>query len=543
MLQICSQHYRRFRRRRVFPLCLLVPVAFACTVLGASASAKEKATPRLRLARSPNVLMIAIDDLRPMLGCYGDTNVQTPNIDRLAKQSVLFERAYCQIAKCGPSRLSLLTGLRPDNTKVYDHRTIDLKRFRDQHPNNVSLPRCFTDAGYYTQSFGKVYHDGWDVASDWTAPSQPGRDAEMLAVADLEAIAKIPFNDRSSVPTVIQNRDDCPAIQAPDVPDDALFAGQMTTNVIATMEEPKDRPFFLAVGYRRPHLPFVAPKRYFDLYEPQLSWLPPHRNPPFGAPIMAHFNSDSYVGFARRVGLTMPDPPLTTAQAAEWAGFELRSYQGVPYHGVIDDELQLRLRQAYMACISYVDAQVGRLLEELQRLQLEESTIVVLWSDHGWHLGEHASWGKMTNYELDTRVPLLIRVPGITSQRSSSIVEMVDIYPTLCELCELDPPSKLDGKSLASTLRNANIATTVPAFSQFTRFKKYMGRAIRTDRYRYVQWSKLSDNSVVARELYDHKLDPGETVNVADQVDHRIRIDSFDAMLEANSREFRIKIK
>ncbi len=509
---------------------IIITICATWFAIAANHSVGDELADSPRQPQRPNVLMIAIDDLRPLLGCYGDEHVQTPNIDRLARQSVLFERAYCQIAKCGPSRLSLLTGLRPDRTNVYDHRASDLNRFRRNHAEHVSLPRCFTDAGYFTQSFGKVYHDGWDIASDWSEPSQPGRDSEMLAVADLQAIAKVPFAARSNIATVVRDRDDCPAFQSPDVPDAGLFAGKMTTRVIQTLQGRHNKPFFLAVGYRRPHLPFVAPKKYFDLYDPQPSWLPTHRDPPRDAPIMAHFNSDAYVGFAKRVGLEMPNPPQTTLQASEWAGFELRSYQGVPYHGAINDELQLSLRQAYMACVSYVDAQIGRLLDELHRQKLDESTIVILWSDHGWHLGEHASWGKMTNYELDTRVPLLFSVSGVQAAKTASIVELIDIYPTLCDLCELEQPSKLDGRSLVSTLQNPTTKTTNPALSQFTRFKKYMGRAIRTDRYRYVQWSKIKDGTVVARELYDHEVDPGETVNIAEQNEHRSQIAAFDAM-------------
>lgn len=509
---------------RQFRTCAFTLFLAVCSI--SSADEQESKAPR-----PVNVLMIAVDDLRPMLGCYGDTLVQTPNIDRLAQRATVFDRAYCQIAKCGPSRLSLLSGLRPDTTSVYDHRKADLAQYRERYSNHVSLPRCFTNAGYFTRSFGKIAHDGWDAAADWSNPSMPGREGEMLAVADLDAISKVPFEDRAQISTVIRARDNCPAIQSPEVPDDALFSGQMTKAAISTLHETKDRPFFLAVGYRRPHLPFVAPRRYFDLYKPQKSWLPADRTPPRDAPIMAYFNSDAYVGFARRVGLEMPNPPQTRAQATEWAGFELRSYQGVPYHGTIEDELQLRLRQAYMACVSYVDAQIGRLLDELKRLQLDESTVIVLLSDHGWHLGEHASWGKMTNYELDTRVPLLISGPGIQPGRTPAIVELVDLYPTLCELTGLNPTPGLDGRSLSAALTGARELPPKPAFSQFTRFRKYMGRAIRTDRYRYVQWARLSDNGIVARELYDHQVDANEMVNVAGHQESAGTVRKLEALL------------
>jgi iduronate 2-sulfatase len=303
----------------------------------------------------PDVLLIMVDDLRPWLGCYGNPHVETSNIDRLTRQSVLFERAYCQYAKCGTSRLSLMTGLRPDSINVFSNRDQDVQVFRNQRPDAISLAKWLKQHGYFTQSFGKIDHDGWDVPSEWSVPPSPGRPQEILEIADPKDPAS---------PTIIADRLACPAIQSPDVPDEHLFAGRMTWQVRTTMEQRmtdvrmRQQPVFYAVGYRRPHLPLVAPKRYFDLYQPDDSWLASHHLPASGSPVMAWFNSDGYVGSAKKIGLTMPNPH-SRQQAIDWNGYELRSYGGVPKQGAIERSLQLEILQAYAACISYVDAQIG----------------------------------------------------------------------------------------------------------------------------------------------------------------------------------------
>ncbi len=475
----------------------------------------------------PNVLMIAIDDLRPMLGCYGDATVISPHIDALAARGMRFDRAYCQLAKCGPSRLSILTGLRPDSIGVSGHRDEDLRAFRDAHPDLVSLPRWFRQHGYETRGFGKVYHDGWDDPRDWSEPAEPGRDGEMLEIVDESAIAGVPFAERAGVPTIIADRLDCPAIQAPDVPDETLFAGRMTSRVIGLMRdrEAGADPFFFAVGYRRPHLPFVAPKSWFDRYRPDPAWLPPANRlrPPEGAPLMAWFNSDGYVGTARNQGLTMPVRPGSIAEGMAWAGYELRSYRGIPNQGPISAAEQLAVQHAYRACISYVDGQVGRLTAELASLGLEDDTIVVLWSDHGWHLGEQGAWSKMTNYEVATRVPFIVAAPGgarPAGGSTRSLVELVDLFPTLCDLAGLPRPGHLEGESLVPVLEDPSAVVRAFARSQFPRFRdRYLGRSWRNDRYRLVEWTDTRSGKVVERELYDHEADPGETRNLAREVD------------------------
>ena len=468
----------------------------------------ESAGPVSARAEQPDILLIMVDDLRPMLGCYGDTRIRTPNIDRLAKRGVLFERAYCQYAKCGTSRLSLLTGLRPDSIGVFSNNVRDVERFRKRVPDAVSLPRWLKQHGYHAQSFGKIYHDGWDSADDWTEPSSPGRDREMWEVTR---------EDQPTLPTIIAERLYCPILQSPDVPDNHLFAGRMTDRVLRVMKErQKTRPSFLAVGFRRPHLPFIAPRRYFELYSPDESWLSTAPEPPQKSPVMAWFNSDGYVGSAKRIGLSMPVRP-DRQQAIEWNGYEMRSYVGVPNRGPIGKALQLKLLQAYAACISYVDAQIGRLLLQLDDSPRGKNTIVVLISAHGWHLGEHSAWGKMTNFEIATRVPMIIAGPGIQSARTRTIAELVDLYPTLCQLSGTPKPKHLQGESFAQTLKSPGVERPDSfAVSQYSRFRDaYLGTALRTNRYRYVEWVETKTGDVSHRELYDHKSDSAELSNLA----------------------------
>lgn len=449
------------------------------STLGAVAQAEEKAS-------RPNVLMIAVDDLRPMLGCYGNERIQTPNIDRLAARGRVYEQAYCQYAKCGTSRLSIMTGLRPDSIGVFSNSDRDVAAFRKRKPGLKPMGQWFREIGYHTRSFGKIYHDGWDNPANWSEPSSPGRDREMWEVV---------VEDQPMSPTVIAERLDCPVLQSPEVPDDHLFAGRMTREVESLLESPGGKPFFFAVGYRRPHLPFVAPKRYFDLYQPDEHWLAPNAEPPHDIFPLAWFNSDGYIGSAKRVGLTMPKPP-TREEAIAWNGYEMRSYNGVPNQGPISRERQLELIHAYAACISYVDAQVGRLLAALEKNGQEKNTIVVLWSDHGWHLGEFSAWGKMTNYDIANRVPLIFAGPGIEKGREESFAELVDLYPTLCGLAGIDPPEHLEGDDLRTLNKDA-------ALSQYERYKgEYTGYSIRTHQYRYTAWFDRK-GKVVGREYYD----------------------------------------
>ncbi|MDA7527816.1 sulfatase [Planctomicrobium sp.] len=452
---------------------------------------------------SPNILMIAVDDLRPMLGCYGDVRIRTPNIDRLAARSILFERAYCQVAKCGPSRLSLMTGLRPASINVFGHSNKEVNTFRKRRPDAISLARFLKNNGYETRSLGKIDHDGWQIAEDWSAVPFAGREKEMLEVYD---------GNKAVGSSVIADRFQCPVMQSPAVPDDYFFCGRMTNEALKIYRKhDSEKPLFMAIGYRRPHLPFVAPKRFHDLYTSDESWLAPNPNPPIRSPVMAWFNSDGYVGAAERFNVTMPDEP-SRDDWKSWNGFEMRSYLGVPVQGEINQNLQLQLIHAYAACVSYVDAQIGKLLNEVDL----DNTIILLWSDHGWHLGEQSAWGKMTNFEIATRVPLLISVPGLKPGPTKRIAELVDLYPTVCDLLHLTPPSHLEGESLIDILNNPMGDDNSFALSEYPRFKnQWHGHALRTNQYRFVQWRDKESRQITKRELYDHQTDPFETKNLA----------------------------
>ena len=468
-------------------------------------------------AQRPNVLFIAVDDLRPMLGCYGDRNIRTPHIDRLAARGTIFGRAYCQAPQCAPSRTSLLTGLRPGTSGVYSSRhPFDRKR----HPGMVTLPEQFKKHGYHTQSFGKIFHDASDFPASWSVPSSPGRPREMWETVDEETTAGVPYAERAGIATRIRPRKDCVAIQAPDVPDETLYAGRMTSQAIQAIGQMKDRPFFLSVGYRRPHLPLVAPRQYFDLYPTSTIVLPVHRQAPARAPLWSIYNTVTYWHpHAREVwgkDVDIPKYPESLAQALDFAGWELRSYRGIPGRGRLSDSLQKKVWQAYMACISYVDAQVGRLIEAIHANGLSERTIIVLWSDHGWHLGEHGTWAKMTLFEWANRIPLVLAAPQpFPSRHVDSLVELIDVYPTLCELAGLSCPAHVEGNSLLPLLRNPYRPWKTAAFSEFPRHGHSLGRSIRTDDYRYTEWVDAGGN-VLDRELYEHPIDPYELVNMVD---------------------------
>ncbi|TWT40613.1 Arylsulfatase [Thalassoglobus neptunius] len=470
----------------------------------------------------PDVVFIMIDDLRPMLGCYGSQHVKTPNIDHLASRGVVFDRAYCQYAKCGPSRLSLMTGLRPDSTRVYGHSEKDLNRFRTRRPEAVSMARWFKQHGYRTLSFGKTDHDRWQLAADWSEKPSPGRDKEILELVDA---------DNPSGPTIIADRLNCPFFQSPDVSDDKLFAGRMTKLAVeALRQRSRDTPQFLAIGYRRPHLPLVAPKRYFSLYKPDRSWLATNPRPAKGSPIVAWLNSVAYAKSAGRLGYAMPTDP-SRSEAMMWSGYELRSYVGVPNVGKIPEAIQLQVLQAYAACVSYVDAQVGKLIAAIEATGGLDNTIVVLCSDHGWHLGEQSAWAKMTNFEVATRVPLIVSAPGIKPARSSMLTELVDLYPTICELSGIAAPNHLEGESFAAELTGKG-AEQQFALSQISRHgKRYIGRAIRTDRFRYIEWTETASGRIFERELYDHRADPNETFNVANNPQYADRTQGLKKLL------------
>ncbi len=435
--------------------------------------------------RRPNVLFIVADDLRTDLACYGEEEAITPHLDRLARHGVRFDRAYCQQAVCNPSRASVLTGQRPDTLRVWDLRV----HFRDLHPSLVTLPQHFRNHGYRTIGLGKVFHN------------QTGR-REGAPFSDPMSWSEAPlFADGAHWQDwVVPGSAAGPArkggaTQRLDVPDEAYLDGRIAAAAVARLQAFRDRPepFFLAVGFWKPHLPFNAPKRYWDLYDRSRIATSAGAALPAGAPALAGHGSE-----------------------------ELRSYVGVPRDGPIPPDLAAELRHGYLAAVSFLDAQVGKVLEALRALDLERSTIVVFWSDHGFHLGEHAFWGKSTNYERDTRVPLIISAPGLPSGRSTgALVELVDLYPTLTDLCGLPAPPDLAGVSLRPLLSDPSARGKDFAVSQhprpyFNGELSVMGYTLRSERHRYVEWRRMESGEIVARELYEGPAAAGEVRNRID---------------------------
>ncbi|MHC4995660.1 MAG: sulfatase [Planctomycetota bacterium] len=453
--------------KRLNSSCLLLLLL----AISLSASARQK----------PNVLFIAVDDLSNALGCYGDLMAKTPHIDRLAATGVLFERAYNQLPLCNPTRASVMTGLRPDTIKVYD---LD-EHFRWHVPEAVTLSQAFMRAGYTAERVGKIYHynvpasigtDGFDDPPSWQRTYNPkGRDKD----------------DEPRIFNAEPHRKISAALSwlAADGADEEQTDGMITTKAIELMTQPRDKPFFIAAGFFRPHTPYVAPKKYFDMYpleEIRLPYAPPGDRDDIPTAAFAH---------------NCP----------------------VPNYNL--DELTLRKAlQAYYACVSFVDAQVGRMLDALEENGLADNTIVVFWSDHGYHLGEHDGiWQKRTLFEQGARAPLIIRAPGLAGngQPCRRVVEFVDIYPTLLELAGVpvpgDLPEPLAGRSLVRLLRNPLAPWDSHAITQILRPaddrlpEPVMGRSIRTERWRYSDWAE----GAAGEELYDHHTDPMEFHNLA----------------------------
>jgi iduronate 2-sulfatase len=438
----------------------------------------------------PNILLICVDDLKPTVGCYGDPLAVTPNIDRLAAQGLRFDAAYCNQAVCSPSRNSLLTGLRPQTLGVYDLAT----NFRKAKPDAVTLPQHFKNNGYRTEALGKIFHVSHgnvdDVAS-WSVPHFRGKRDYALKEN------RTPGESAVAIPaTSDANRKSKPvlrgaAYESADVDDEVYADGQVAAEAVRRLEaaaKHPDEPFFLAVGFLKPHLPFCAPKKYWDLYDPAKFELAKLRTPPEGAPELA---------------------------PTDWR--ELRNYKGAPKTGPVDDELQRKLIHGYYAATSYADAQIGKVLAALKANGLEKNTIVVLWGDHGWHLGDHGMWCKHTNYEEAARIPFIVDLPSDirSGEASQELVETVDVYPTLCELAGLDLPYELDGASLVPMLNDPNARTDGVAFHVYPR-DKLLGRAVRTDRYRLVEWKTPGAPAEEAiLELYDYQADPEESRNLA----------------------------
>lgn len=429
-----------------------------------------------------NVLFIAVDDLNNDLGCYGNTFVKSPNIDRLAKMGVKFDRAYNQFPLCSPSRSSLLTGQRPDVTRIYELKT----HFREILPDVVTLPQLFKNNNYYTARVGKIYHygvpgqigtDGLDDPGSWDHKINPkGRDkTEESQVKNL---------------TPARGLGSALAWLATEGTEDEQTDGIGANEAIKILEQKKDEPFFLAVGFYRPHSPYVAPKKYFDLY------------PIDEVPLPKELTNDLD---------DIPDAALFTKP---------------PHWGLSESERREALR-AYYATITFMDAQVGKLLDAVERLKLSDNTIIVLWSDHGYNVGQHGQWMKQSLFENAARVPLIISVPGVTKGKSSGrTVELLDIYPTLAELTGLDPHQKLQGQSLVPLLKKPDATWNKPAYTQVKR-NNFMGRSVRTERFRYTQW----DGGKAGAELYDHQNDSHEFINLSGKSEYKKIVTEMAALL------------
>ncbi len=448
------------------------------------------------LASSPNILLICVDDLKPAIGCFGDELAKTPNIDKLAARGVLFERAFCNQAVCSPSRNSLMTSLRPQTLGIYDLPT----HFRKAAPAAVTLGQYLKAHGYRSEGLGKIFHTGHgniDDADSWSIPSWRPKGGSYALKASTEGSVASKSGPKGA------------AYESADVADNQYTDGMVADEAIQRLRAAKERldqPFFLAVGFIKPHLPFVAPKKYWDMHDRQAFQL-----------------------------ATIQTPPVDAPDYAPQQGGELRNYKDIPASGTLPPELQRTLVHGYYAATSYMDAQAGRVLDELDRLQLTSHTIVVLWGDHGWHLGDHGIWCKHTNYEQAARIPVIVCAPGMkTGVKSKSLIETVDLYPTIAELAGLPAPANLDGKSFVSTLRDETLPAREHVIHVYPRKVagkgNVLGRAIRDNRYRFVEWKEPGAAPDTAEyELYDYDADPQESVNLAAKQPDLVRL--FQAML------------
>ena len=455
--------------------------------------------PALALGKKPNVLLICVDDLKPVLGCYGDKFAKTPAIDRLASQGMRFDMAYCNQAVCAPSRNNLLTGSRSTTLGIYSLET----NFRKAEPEAATLTQYFMRHGWRAEGVGKIFHSGHGNHGDpasWSVPFQPEkvveyvlpestaggnltREEALFGNQNLGEIGKLPRGA---------------AWEIADVPDNSYADGRIADEGIKRLRAAKERkgtPFFIALGFVKPHLPFTAPKKYWDLYDPAAFPLAQRKSPPEGAP--------------RYAGKTL---------------LELNQYVPVPDNPPLSEELQRKLIHGYYAGVSFMDAQVGRVLDELDRLKLSKNTIVVLWGDNGWHFGDNGAWTKHTNYEQANRIPIIIVAPGVARKNSSTkhLIETVDLYPTLAALAKLpvpQVPQTMDGLSLVPVLRDPAKRLRDHAYHAFPRQragKLVIGRAIRTERYRLVEWKMPGAPADTADlELYDYVADPAESRNRA----------------------------
>jgi len=441
-----------------------------------------------KVTDKPNILFIAVDDLRPELSCFGESHIRSPNIDIIASEGLTFQNAYCNVPVCGASRASLLTGIRPTRNRFLNYLTwVD-----EEAPDVVTLPRHFRDHGYYTISNGKVFHHQYDSKDSWDENWRPEKLKVTWSNYQLEENNRI-----DSIPGQRGAPWECV-----DGPDNMYYDGQIAVKSIEDLKKLKslDKPFFLATGFLKPHLAFLAPKKYWDLYDRDEIIIPDNDTLP----------SD------------VPGNLITT-----WG--ELRQYYGIPKEGPVSDSTAKTLVHGYYACVSYIDEQIGKILHALNELKLERNTIIILWGDHGWNLNEHGLWCKHSNFDTSTRSTLLLKVPGVTrGKETKSLVEFIDIYPTLTELCGLPLPDHLEGKSMVPLIEYPDIP-----IKDFIITKWKPGLTIKTPDFAYTEWTNATD-SIIGTMLYDHRSDRDEIYNLAARPEYKDIIDSLSNVMNTN---------
>ena len=474
----------------------IVATALLCLV-GVGATAAEP--------KRPNVLFLISDDLNNLLGCYGDPRAKTPNIDRLAGRGVRFDRAYCTFPLCGPSRNSLLTGLYPNSTGIHANEQI----FRQTIPRQVSMPQAFRQAGYFAARIGKLYHYNVPRSIGTNGHDDPGSWEMELNPAGVDRLVEEP-NIFSLLPDQFGGTLSWYASPRPDAEHTDGLMAEDASWVLERCAKRDDRPFFLAVGYFRPHTPYVAPKPYFDLY------------PESQMPVVAGVKEDQ---------ADIPAPGLASYKKEQ---------------DKLTDDLRRQALQAYYASISFMDAQVGKVIDTLDRLKLTDNTVIVFTSDHGYHVGEHGLWQKQSLFEESARVPLLIVAPGVTAEGgvAASPISQVDLFPTLADLCNVETPPNLQGQSLVPLLKDPSAAGRGWAITQVVRGggirrapgaspavgdggNRFFGYSLRTPRWRYTEW----DEGRKGRELYDHDNDPRELTNLAGDPAHAKTVEELSAKL------------
>ncbi len=519
-------------------------IVFAFTFSIASCNVKKQAQKQTdkvtstSQAKQKNILFIAVDDLKPLLSNYGHSEMHTPNFDRLAKMGMTFTNAHVQYAVCGPSRASVMTGTNPDKTKVWDLHT----DFRESAPNLVSMPEYLISQGYESTGVGKIYHipsaaPGHD-GKTWSIPHQMPKNFDPAYgepaynyYQNPETKKKLEALTEEGLKKGIKKgklrryvfKKYKPSTESADVSDEAYNDGLFTQTALKQLAqlESGNKPWFLAVGYQKPHLPFVAPKKYWDLYDRDKIELAKFQELSKGTPSLA------YHSFG-----------------------ELRAFSDIDSKLGVGDKLpeakQRELVHGYMACISYIDAQIGKLLDNLEKRKILDNTVIVLWGDHGFHLGDHTEWCKHSNFEQATRIPFMFAGPGVAkNKKSHHPVNLVDLFPTVFELANVKQSTQTDGKSLAPLLDD-NKLTTIDmdyAYHQYARGKR-MGYAVRTDRYRYTEWHNnyksydtYSDENIVGYELYDYEKDPLETKNLVKKPAYEAIVTKLKAKLKKHLTE------